>query len=145
MAEPLSARRGLLGALALVVVLVVVLFIGRGAPTNSSPSARAAALDSQIKCPSCADLSVAQSTSSSALAVRQQISAMVAEGQSDQQIENSLVERYGPTILLRPPTHGLTALVWILPALGAVVAAGVLGTFFVRRARDLDALKQAAA
>jgi len=71
------------------------------APTDQE---RAASLEAQIRCPSCEDLSVAQSSTSSAIAVRHQIAAMIAAGQSDQAIESSLVARYGGTILLKPPT-----------------------------------------
>jgi len=137
-------RRPVLGLGALLVVAGIALFIGSGAGSGGSQTVaqRSAGLATQIRCPSCADLSVAQSSASSAVAVRHEITARVAEGQSDQQIESALVAQYGPTILLRPPVRGLTALVWVVPAVAAVVAVAALGTLFWRRTRELDELRR---
>jgi cytochrome c-type biogenesis protein CcmH len=78
---------------------------------------------------------VAQSSAPTAQAVRQAVSARVAQGQSDAAIEDFLVSRYGPGILLRPPVRGGAGLVWLLPV--AAVTAGLVGlaTFFWRRRR----------
>jgi cytochrome c-type biogenesis protein CcmH len=105
-------------AVVLVVVAAVAVF---SAPSSSSALQRVAHLESIVKCPSCQDLSVAQSTSSSALAVRHEIETMVARGQSDTQILTTIEASYGPSILLNPPTNGVGALLWILPA-GVFVA-----------------------
>ena len=138
-----SAHPGL-GLLVLLVVLGVALAFGSGLGSGGHPTnaQRATALDNQIRCPSCDDLSVAQSSASSAIAVRHQIQQLVDEGQTDQQIENTLVAQYGGTILLRPPTSGLTSLVWILPAVAGAVAVGAVAVLFWRRSRDLRRLRQ---
>jgi len=137
-------RRPLLGPVALVVVLGVALFVGSGAGSSGArtPAQRAAGLATQIRCPSCEDLSVAQSSASSAVAVRHQITAMVGRGQSDQQIRSALVAQYGPSILLAPPVSGLSALVWVLPAVAGAVALTALGALFWRRSRELDELRR---
>jgi cytochrome c-type biogenesis protein CcmH len=133
-----------LGPIALLVVLGVALLIGSGVFHATTPTAsqRAAALETQIRCPSCEDVSVADSSASSAQAVRRQILVQISAGESDQQIEDSLVARYGPTILLAPPARGLTALVWIIPAAVALVALGLLGALFWRRTKEMDELRR---
>ena len=121
---------------ALGVVLAVALAFGashRSGP--QTPAQRAAALDSIIKCPSCDGISVADSSASTAAAIRQLVLARVRQGQSDQAIEQYLVSRYGPSILLRPPTTGITAVVWVVPLVAAVGGLGGLGFFFWRRRR----------
>jgi cytochrome c-type biogenesis protein CcmH len=132
-----------LGPAALGVVVVVALVVG-SSPGSSRPTTvqRAAALEAQIKCPSCEDLSVAQSSASSAITVRHEITQMMQAGQSDQQIENVLVARYGPTILLRPPTHGLTLLVWVIPAVAGAGALTGLGMVFFRRSSEMTRLRR---
>jgi cytochrome c-type biogenesis protein CcmH/NrfF len=132
-----------LSFVALLVVLAVALAVGSGVgshpPTNAQ---RAAALDSRLRCPSCEDATVAQSSASSAVAVRHQVASMIAAGKTDSQIETSLESRYGPSILLVPPTRGLASLVWFVPVVAGVVAVGWIGTVFWRRSKEFDQLKQ---
>jgi cytochrome c-type biogenesis protein CcmH len=121
---------------ALVLVLAATLAYSvsgtGGAPT---PAQRAAALEADLKCPSCDAISVLDSSASTAAAVRQVVLTRVRLGQSDRQIENYLVGVYGPSILLRPPARGLTAVVWVVPLLAAAAGVGGLGALFWRRRR----------
>ena len=146
--SPAPARGGrhrhpVLGFGLLVVVLAVALAFGAGLGSTgrSGDAARAAALDSQVRCPSCQDLSVAQSSASAAVAVRREVARLVRQGRTDQQIESTLVSQYGPTILLRPPVAGLSALVWVLPIVGGAAAVALLAVLFWRRSRQLRALR----
>jgi cytochrome c-type biogenesis protein CcmH len=131
-----AGRRPLAWAV-LGVVLIVALLIGSGV-FSSKPLTRAQrveAIASGIKCPSCEDLSVADSNAQTAVTVRTAIAAQVAAGRTDQQIDDYLVARYGSAIVLTPPTSGWSLLVWILPLVGGVVAVGGLTLFVVRRRR----------
>jgi cytochrome c-type biogenesis protein CcmH len=125
------------GPLLLLLVAGVALAIGGGVGHSAPPSvaARSAALEAVIRCPSCEDLSVAQSSSSAAVAARHQIATLVAAGRTDREIEQSFVARYGATILLRPPTSGLIGLVWLLPVLAGAAAVAGVGMLFWRRHR----------
>jgi cytochrome c-type biogenesis protein CcmH/NrfF len=94
-----------------------------------------------VRCPSCTDLSVAQSNATTAIAVRHQIESMAAAGRSDADIDRALVAEYGQTILLVPPDAGGVPLIWIIPlVLGAGALVGV-GVLFWRRSRDFGALQ----
>jgi cytochrome c-type biogenesis protein CcmH len=122
--------------MALGVVLGVALFVGAGRPASRpSPAQRAAAIEADVRCPSCEDISVAQSSAPTARAIRQAVTDRVAVGASDAAVEDYLVSRYGPGILLRPPAHGTVGLVWLVPVAALAVALGILGTFFWRRRR----------
>ena len=126
-----------------VVVLAVALVVGSGLFDHSPATAaqRAAAIEANVRCPSCTDLSVAQSNDTTAIAVRHQIEHLVAEGQSTAAIDNVLVSEYGPTILLVPPDAAGLPLIWIIPVvLGAGALAGVAVVFW-RRSREFAALK----
>ena len=126
-----------------LVVLAVALVIGSGVTSSATPDAarRAAALETQIRCPSCEDVSVAQSSAASAIAVRHEVQRLAAAGVSDHAIEQRLVAQYGPSILLSPPDSGLSSLVWLLPLVAGLVAVGGLGVFFWRRSRSWRRLR----
>jgi cytochrome c-type biogenesis protein CcmH/NrfF len=126
-----------------LVVLAVALLIGSGAFDSSAPTAaeRAAAIETGVRCPSCTDLSVAQSNATTAIAVRHQIESMVAQGRSTAEIDAVLVSEYGQTILLVPPDAGGVPVIWIIPlvlGIGTVVGVGAL---FWRRSRAFEALR----
>jgi cytochrome c-type biogenesis protein CcmH/NrfF len=127
-----------------LLVLGVALLIGSGA-FDSSPQTvaqRAAVIEANVRCPACTDLSVTQSNSTTAIAVRHQIESMVASGSSTADINQTLVSEYGQTILLTPPDSGGIPLIWIIPlVLGAVTMAAV-GVLFWRRSRDFEALRE---
>ena len=104
--------------LLLGVVLVVALIAGSGVLDRHAPTQaeRISALEGSLKCPSCQDLSVAQSTSPSSLAVRAEVTAGVRQGKTDAQIVAGLRARYGSAVDLTP-TGGLSAVLWVVPAI----------------------------
>ncbi len=95
-----------------------------------------------MRCPSCTDVSVAQSNETTALAVRHEIERQVAAGQSTAQIEQTLTSQYGSTILLEPPDTGGVALIWLVPIVLGAGAIGVVGVLFWRRTRQFSALNE---
>jgi cytochrome c-type biogenesis protein CcmH len=105
----------------LAALVAVVALVALVAPSASSRATRIAHLESLVRCPSCEDLSVAQSNATSSIAVRREIADRVAAGASDSQILTSLESTYGSTILLSPSTGGVGVLLWVVP-----VSAGAL-------------------
>ncbi len=122
---------------ALGVVLIVALVLGSGVLTSSTPTPaqRALSIESVVRCPTCEDLSVAQSTAPTAVAVRGAITQLIAEGRTDQQIQEYLTTRYGSSIVLDPPASGWSLVVWLLPLLAGLVATTALVVVLVRRRR----------
>ena len=134
----MAERRPSVGVrwLLLALVLVAALVVGSGVLDRHAPTQaeRISALESSLKCPSCQDLSVAQSTSPSSLAVRAEVVAGIKEGKSDAQIVTGLRARYGTAVDLTP-AGGLSIILWIVPALfliGVLIAVGLA----VRRRRS---------
>jgi cytochrome c-type biogenesis protein CcmH len=123
-------------------VLVVALVVGTGVLHSSPPTAaqRAASIDSDIRCPSCEDLSVATSSAPTAVTVRTTVRQLVGQGRTDQQIEQYLTARYGTSIVLDPPASGWSLLVWVLPLAGGAVAVAGLAVVLVRRRASVDAV-----
>jgi cytochrome c-type biogenesis protein CcmH len=112
---------------ALVVVAVVALAVAAW-PSGGrrSVAQRAHAIASELRCVDCEALSIADSSTSNAAAQRADIESRVRAGQSDAQIRRAYVDRYGPSILLRPESTGIGMLVWALPVAAFVLGAGGL-------------------
>jgi cytochrome c-type biogenesis protein CcmH len=114
---------------ALAVVVVVSLL---AAPTTSLNAQRISHLESIVRCPACVDISVANSQSESAIAVRHEIVARVRGGASDTMILTELENQYGVSILLSPSTSGIGSLLWLVP-LVALFAGLAIAVRLVRR------------
>jgi len=128
-----SAKLRVAAWMILAVVLAVSLAIGAsGGSSPRTPTAKAAALDAQLRCPSCEDLSVADSSAPSAVAIRQLVLDDEQAGQSESQIVSYLQSRY-PGIVLRPPATGIQGIVWYAPVAGFAVAFAVIVVLFKRR------------
>ena len=65
--------------------------------------------------------------------IRQQIDA----GQSDDDIKNFLVARYGAFVLMKPPVRQDTFFLWFGPALLVLAGAGAIGVIVLRSRRRL--------
>ena len=69
---------------------------------------------------------MADSSTDTARAIRREIRARVARGESDAQIRQAYVDRFGESILLEPEGSGLGVLVWGLPVALLVIGGGGL-------------------
>lgn len=114
------------------VVLVVALAVAARPKADTSESARVERIGSELRCPTCKGLSVAESDAEAATAVKTFIRDRLRQGASDRQIKGELKDRFGEGILLRPPASGLSGLVWALPVAAFVAAGGGLAYAFWR-------------
>lgn len=114
--------------LALVAVLAASLavLVARGGG-DASPEARVDDLARDLRCPTCQSESVYESRSATAEAIRADIARRVEAGQSDAEIEQAYVDRYGEWVLLTPPGDGVGFVVWGLPVVVVILgAAGII-------------------
>jgi cytochrome c-type biogenesis protein CcmH len=120
------SRRALAwGALVAVIVitLAIVAWPRGGHPSDAS---RVRTLSSELRCPDCEGQSIEQSSTETARAARDDISRRVAAGQSDADIRQAYIDKFGDSILLKPEGGGLGLIVWGLPAAAIVLAGGGL-------------------
>jgi cytochrome c-type biogenesis protein CcmH len=117
----LGRAAALLVAAGFVVALVLA---SHGPPPTVDQ--RAHRLDRELRCPVCQGLSVADSPSSTSAAIAADVRRRVAAGESDQEVRDAYVARYGRWILLTP-SGGVGAGAYVLPIAGFVVAALVVG------------------
>ena len=96
---------------------------------------RLKSLAEELRCLVCQNQTIADSNAPLAVDLRQQIRGQIAQGASDRQILDYMVQRYGDFVLYRPPLKATTVVLWAGPF--ALIALGVLVFFrVVRRRRE---------
>lgn len=118
----------LLAVLALLGVALAGLLSGPSGGEN-----RVYELEQRLRCPVCQSVSIADSPSDTAKAMRTVVAEQVAAGRTDQQIINYFRARYGEWVLLDPPVAGTTVLLWVLPLAGLAIGGAVLLVIMRRR------------
>jgi cytochrome c-type biogenesis protein CcmH len=109
---------------AVVVVTLAIVAWPRGG--KESDASRVRNLSSELRCPDCEGQSIEQSSTETARAARADIRRRVAAGESDGDIRQAYIDKFGDSILLKPEGGGLGVLVWGLPAAAVVLAGGGL-------------------
>lgn len=117
---------------------------------TATQQARYMALLPGLRCMQCQNESLAASQAPLAQDMRYKIRQLIARGESDAQVRQYLVDRYGEYVLYKPRFEPLTWLLWLGPALFLLVALAVCWRLLaVLRARrepvrdtDTDALRR---
>lgn len=97
-------------------------------------------LSEELRCPKCQNQNLADSNSPIARDLRRQVYEQLTAGQSDQQIVDFMVDRYGEYVLYKPKFDPVTYVLWIGPAgfgaLGLLILAIVV--FMQRRKKPTE-------
>ncbi|MDR2155862.1 MAG: cytochrome c-type biogenesis protein CcmH [Burkholderiaceae bacterium] len=117
-------------AWALAIALLAPLAWGAG-PQPVDPE-RLYRLTSELRCLVCQNESLADSSAPLAIDLKNEIRARMASGESDAQIKQFLIDRYGNFVIYRPPFNSHTLLLWLGPLL--LVIAGILAVWRSMRA-----------
>jgi cytochrome c-type biogenesis protein CcmH len=88
----------------------------------------------ELRCPKCQNQNIADSDAPIAMDLRAEVYRMMGEGQSNEQVIEFLVSRYGDFVLYKPPVTARTLLLWYGPA-GLLVGGLVLLSVVVIRRR----------
>ena len=94
--------------------------------------ARARALSKELRCMVCQNQSIDDSEAPLARDLRLLVRERIAAGDSDAQVIDFLVARYGEFVLLKPRFKPHTLLLWLLPPL-ALIGGGLALWFYSRR------------
>jgi cytochrome c-type biogenesis protein CcmH len=95
--------------------------------------ARARDLSRILRCPVCQNESIDSSNADLARDLRVLVRERLVAGDSDQQVLDFLVARYGDYILLKPPLRPRTYLLWFGPVIVLLLGVGVVLRLGTRR------------
>lgn len=91
---------------------------------DPAAEARAQAIGRQLRCLVCQNESIEESHAELAGDLRRVVRARVASGESDAQVMDWVVARYGDFVRLRPPVNAATLLLWGSPVLAVLLGLG---------------------
>src|SRR5262245_32501485 len=100
---------------------------------DPAQEARARTLSKQLRCMVCQNQSIDDSDAPLARDLRILVRERIEAGDSNQQVLDFLVQRYGEFVLLRPRLHWRTALLWLAPPV--LLIGGALALFLMARRR----------
>jgi len=100
---------------------------------SEAERARYRQLTEELRCPKCQNQNIADSDAPIAMDLRAEIYRKLEAGDSNAQIIDYLVARYGDFVLYKPPVTSRTLLLWYGPA--ALLAGGfmLVGVIVLRR------------
>ena len=90
----------------------------------------------ELRCPKCQNQNIADSNAPIATDLRREIYRMVEAGQSNEQIVDYLVARYGDFVRYKPPVNAKTIVLWYGPYALLVLGLCVLAFILARRGRS---------
>ena len=127
----------------IAIILVLMLAGLAGAPAHAvqpdeimpdpAKEARARDLSRELRCMVCQNQSIDDSDAPLARDLRLLVRERIAGGDSDNQVIDFLVARYGAFVLLKPRLSPHTLVLWLLPPLA--LAGGGLALWFYSRRR----------
>jgi cytochrome c-type biogenesis protein CcmH len=124
----LEARRLLLGLCAAILCCAV-----QAAP-DAALELRVNHVADQLRCLVCQNQTIADSHAQLALDLKTEARNQLAQGRSEQDVIDFMVQRYGDFVLYRPPFKPNTWLLWTGPFL--LLAIGLAALLYVLRQRE---------
>jgi cytochrome c-type biogenesis protein CcmH/NrfF len=125
-------------ALALAATLAVLILALTGAAAQAAPTQRTSlhAVESEVMCVSCGvPLAIAESPQADA--ERREITRLIAQGKTKQEILDSLVANYGKRVLASPESEGFGLAAYLVP-IALVVLALIAGAILLPKWKNRE-------
>ena len=103
---------------------------------NTVLEQRARSISSGLRCLVCQNQSIDDSDAPLAKDLRVLVRERLSAGDTDQQVTDYIVERYGQFVLLKPPFNTHTLLLWVTPFFLLLIGLSIL--LRVSRSRNAD-------
>lgn len=129
-----------------MLALMMVLTHAQAAPqavANPALEKRVMALSEELRCLVCQNQTLADSHAELAIDLKNQVREQLAQGKSEQDVADYMVQRYGDFVLYRPPVKSSTWLLWFGPFLLLAASMLLLGLKLHRHRMQQDILQDA--
>lgn len=101
--------------------------------SDSAQELRAQAIHRSLRCVVCQNESIAESNAVLAADLRQVVRERVEAGDTDEEVRDYMVARYGDFVLLRPPFEADTWILWLGPFVVVLIGALAIAAYLRRR------------
>jgi cytochrome c-type biogenesis protein CcmH len=126
------------------ILAALMIFFGQAAFAQTHPDAladpkletRAVELQKELRCLVCQGQSLDESSAPLAADLRHFIRVRIAGGETNNQIKQELVARYGDVILMQPPLDPETYLLWFGPFLVLFLCGSVFAVVVARARKN---------
>jgi len=128
-----------------VLAIIAALWIALGSTLAVTPremltdpvlEGRARAISQGLRCLVCQNQSIDDSNAELAHDLRVLVRERLVAGDSDAEVVQYIVDRYGQFVLLKPPVEPSTYLLWLSPAIVLLLGLAGIVAYFARRRRD---------
>jgi len=100
--------------------------------------ARYEAITKELRCLVCQNETIADSNASLAVDLRREVHRMIAEGKTDDEIQEFMLARYGDFVLYKPRMTGKNFVLWAAPVLLLLFGVFAAVRFIRKRAAEAD-------
>ncbi len=101
---------------------------------------RARDLSQNLRCLVCQNESIDESNASLARDLRLLVRERLMEGETDQEVLDFIVGRYGEFVLLRPQANGVNLILWALAPIALLLSLIFSGAYIIKRNRNLKSV-----
>jgi cytochrome c-type biogenesis protein CcmH len=114
--------------------------VREAAPMADDPKLEARLVDisQELRCLVCQNESLAASSAELAQDLRREVRDLIRQGNTDQEVKDFLVARYGDFVLYRPEVKPLTWVLWFGPFVLLLVAAVLMGIYLRQRRQQVQ-------
>lgn len=127
------------------IVLILALILSLAAPSlavqpdevldDAGLEARARTLSQKLRCPICQGENIDESNAAISRDLRLYVRERLVEGDSDTEVLNAVVDRYGEFVLFEPRATGGNLILWLAGPLMAILALAIAWGFLRARSR----------
>lgn len=101
---------------------------------------RARDLSQNLRCLVCQNESIDESNASLARDLRLLVRERLMKGETDQEVLEFIVDRYGEFVLLRPQANGVNLILWALTPIVLLLSLIFSGAYIINRNRNVKSL-----